>query len=257
MNGTGLSGRIALVTGGNRGLGKDVALRLSGYGSGVIITYRSHQDEALAVVAQIAQTNRKAAAIQLDISQINRLDDFCGQVLRKLRDVWGKEKLDFLINNAGFGGRAPIGQTPEALFDNLCNVHFKGVYFLTEKILPLISDNGRIVNYSSGLTRFTVPGLAAYASMKGAVEVFTKYLAKELGPRGIAANLVAPGAIDNDFNKANFDAHPEIKDFLASQTALGRLGVSEDIGGIVAFLCSEDGRWVNGQRIEASGGMFL
>ena len=257
MKETGLKGKIALITGGNRGLGKDVALRLAGYGSGVIITYRSHQDEAMAVVAQIEQKNQKAAAIQLDISQINKLDEFCGQVIQQLRDVWGTERLNFLINNAGFGGRAPIGQTSEAVFDSLCNVHFKGVYFLTEKILPLISDNGRIVNYSSGLTRFAVPGLAAYASMKGAIEVFTKYLAKELGSRGITANIVAPGAIDNDFNKANFDAHPEIKEFLASQTALGRIGVSEDIGGVVAFLCSEDAGWVTAQRIEASGGMFL
>ncbi len=252
-----LKGKIALITGGNRGLGKDVALRLAGHGADVIITYRNHQDEAQTVVAQIEQKNQKAAALQLDISQINTLDAFCSQVLQKLRDVWGAEKLNFLINNAGFGGRAPIGQTSEALFDSLCNVHFKGVYFLTEKILPLISDNGRIVNYASGLTRFCVPGLAAYASMKGAIEVFTKYLAKELGSRGITANIVAPGAIDNDFNKANFVAHPEVKDYLASQTALGRVGVSEDIGGVVAFLCSEDARWVNAQRIEASGGMFL
>jgi NAD(P)-dependent dehydrogenase (short-subunit alcohol dehydrogenase family) len=155
------------------------------------------------------------------------------------------------------GIHAPIGQTAEEAFDSLLNVHFKGVYFLTQRLLPLIVDGGSIVCISSGLTRFAIPGFAPYASMKGAIEVFTKYLAKELGPRRISANVVAPGAIDTDFNRGAFEQHAGMKDFIASQTALGRVGVPEDIGGVVAFLCSEEGRWINAQRIEASGGMFL
>ncbi len=170
---------------------------------------------------------------------------------------WRRKDFDFLINNAGIDRHSTIDQTTEEAFDELMNVHFKGVYFLTQKLLPLIANGGRIVNTSTGLARFAIPGYAAYASMKGAIEVFTKYLAKELGPRGIAANVVAPGAIETDFTRGAFEHNPGVKDFLASQTALGRVGVPDDIGGVVAFLCSEEGRWVNAQRLEASGGMFL
>ncbi len=252
-----LNGKIALVTGGSRGLGRDSALRLAAHGADVILTYRNRLKEALMVVAEIEELNRRAAVLELDFMQIERLDDMAAHVQDLLRERWGVRKFDFLINNAGFGGTTPIGGTAEDVFDSLYLVHFKGVYFLTEKLLPMIADQGRIVNFSSGLTRFVVPGSAAYASMKGAIEVYTRYLAKELGPRGITANVLAPGAIDNDFNEETFEAHPQLREQIAAGTALGRVGVSEDIGGIVAFLCSEDARWINAQRIEASGGAYL
>jgi NAD(P)-dependent dehydrogenase (short-subunit alcohol dehydrogenase family) len=257
MKESALTGKIALVTGGNRGLGKDAVLRLADYGADIILTYRDNLKEALIVVAELEEKNRKAAAIQLDVMNVEKLDEFVDRIRSTLWERWGVDKLQFLINNAGFGGHTPVGQTAEDVFDSLYLVHFKGVYFLTEKMLPLLADNGGIVNVSSGLTRFVIPGSAAYAAMKGAIEVYTRYLAKELGPRGITANTVAPGPIDNDFNKAAFEGHPEMEEKIASQTVLGRIGVSEDIGGIVAFLCSEDARWVTAQRIEVSGGVNL
>ena len=249
--------KIALVTGGNRGLGKNTALRLASYGADSIITYHSHKEEADSVVSEIEAKDQRAVALQLDVGDIKSFDGFMQQVSKALKDKWGRDKFDFLINNAGIGAHATIDQTTEAVFDSLFNVHFKGVFFLTQKALPLINDNGRVVNISSGLARFTLPGYSAYASMKGAIETFTRYIAKELGARGITANMVAPGAIETDFTKPAFDANPQVKEMIASQTALGRVGVPDDIGGVVAFLCSEDARWVNGQRIEASGGIFL
>jgi NAD(P)-dependent dehydrogenase (short-subunit alcohol dehydrogenase family) len=249
--------KIALITGGNRGLGKNTALRLAGCGADSIITYHRHKEEADAVVSEIEAKDQRAVALQLDVGDIKSFDGFMQQVSNALKDKWGRDKFDFLINNAGVGALAPIEQMTEADFDRLFNIHFKGVYFLTQKAIPLLNDNGRVVNISSGLARFTLPGFSAYAAMKGAIETFTRYLAKELGGRGITANLVAPGAIETDFNKSRFAANPEVKEMIASQTALGRVGVPDDIGGVVAFLCSEDARWVNGQRLEASGGMFL
>ena len=249
--------KIALVTGGSRGLGKNAAMRLATYGADIVLTYHSQQETAESVVSDIKSLDRMAVALQLDVADTKSFENFISRLSETLRDNWQEEKFDFLINNAGFGGHGTIDQTPEDIFDNLFNVHFKGVYFLTQKALPLLNDNGRIVNISSGLVRFTLPGYSAYASMKGAVETYTRYIAKELGQRGITANIVAPGAIETDFNKAAFDANPQIKEMIASQTALGRVGVPDDIGGVVAFLCSEDARWINGQRIEASGGIFL
>jgi NAD(P)-dependent dehydrogenase (short-subunit alcohol dehydrogenase family) len=249
--------KIALVTGGSRGLGKNTALRLASYGADSIITYHSHKEEADSVVSEIEAKDQRAVALQLDVGDIKSFDGFMGQVSNALKDKWGRDKFDFLINNAGIGAHATIDQTSEEVFDHLFNVHFKGVYFLMQKAIPLINDNGRVVNISSGLARFTLPGYSAYASMKGAIETFTKYIAKELGGRGITANLVAPGAIETDFTKPAFDANPQAREMIASQTALGRVGVPDDIGGVVAFLCSEDARWVNGQRLEASGGIFL
>ncbi len=249
--------KIALITGGNRGLGKNMALRLAAYGADAIITYHSHKEESDAVVSEIEAYDQKAVALQLNVADIKSFDGFIRQVSNTLKDKWGKDKFDFLINNAGIGANATIEQMTEDIFDRLFNVHFKGVYFLTQKALPLMNDNGRVINISSGLTRFTLPGSSAYASMKGAVDTFTKYIAKELGARGITANLVAPGAIETDFTKPAFDADPQRREMIASLTALGRVGVPDDIGGVVAFLCSEDARWVNGQRLEASGGIFL
>jgi NAD(P)-dependent dehydrogenase (short-subunit alcohol dehydrogenase family) len=249
--------KIALITGGSRGLGKNAANHIAKKGIDVIITYRSKREEADAVVAEIEQGGQKAATLQLDTSVISNFDNFIKQLSSVLKEKFDRESFDFLLNNAGIDAASSFAQTTEEDFDRLFNIHFKGVYFLTQKSLPLIADNGRIINISTGLTRFATPGYAAYASMKGAIEVFTKYLAKELGPRGIAANIVAPGIIETDFTKAAFEGHPGLGKYMSSITALGRVGVPDDIGGIIAFLCTEEARWINAQRIEASGGMFL
>lgn len=250
--------KIALVTGGSRGLGKNSALRLAEMGIDVIVTYRQQAETAAAVVREIEETyQRSAAALPLDVRDVGSFDRFVEQVSDILKEKWHTSRFDFLVNNAGISGRMPIDQMTEAVFDDLLNVHFKGAYFLTQKTLDMINDNGCIVNISSGLTRFSLPGQSAYAAMKGALEVFTKYIAKELAPRGIRANVIAPGAIETDFTKSAFEANPQVKKMIASQTALGRVGVPADIGGVVAFLCSDDARWVDGQRIEVSGGIFL
>jgi NAD(P)-dependent dehydrogenase (short-subunit alcohol dehydrogenase family) len=248
--------KIALVTGASRGLGRNIALSLARKGNDVILTYRQNEAEGEAVVAEIQKLGRKAVALKLDAGALRQFDGFRDALARALETDWKRKDFDFLINNAGINRPSTIDQTTEEAFDELLNVHFKGVYFLTQKLLPLVADGGRIINISSGLARFATPGYAAYASMKGAIEVFTRYLAKEAGSRGIAANVVAPGAIETDFTGESL-GRPGVRDFIASQTALGRVGVPDDIGGVVAFLCSEDGRWVNAQRIEASGGMFL
>jgi NAD(P)-dependent dehydrogenase (short-subunit alcohol dehydrogenase family) len=247
--------KIALVTGGSRGLGKDMALKLAERGLDVIITYNSQVDDAKGVVAKIESSGRKAAMLQLNTGKISSFGDFEAQLKKTLKIQFGVDKFDFLVNNAGVGGYKLIGEVTEEFFDELYNVHFKGVYFLTQTLLPIMNDGGGIVNISSGLTRFSFPRSSAYASMKGAVEVFTRYLAKELGTRGIRANTVAPGAIMTDFGGAHLRNSEEGQKQVSAITALGRPGVAEDIGGVVAFLCSEDARWVDGQRIEVSGGM--
>nr|WP_294944738.1 SDR family oxidoreductase [uncultured Mucilaginibacter sp.] len=249
--------KIALITGGSRGLGKNTALKLASKGNDVIITYRSKKEEADEVVAKIQSLGLQSAALQIDTGVVSSFEAFKTSLTTVLKEKWNRDTFDFLINNAGIDAAAPFAKTIEEDFDNLFNVHFKGVYFLTQTLLTTIADGGRIINLSTGLTRFATPGYAAYASMKGAIEVFTKYLAKELGSRGIAANLVAPGIIETDFTKRAFDSHPGMHDFISSITALGRPGQPDDIGGVIAFLCSEDARWINAQRIEASGGMFL
>ncbi len=249
--------KIALVTGGSRGLGKNMALRLAEKGNDVIITYHSKKEEANAVVAEIESKGQKAAALQLDVAQLKTFDDFLQQVSQTLKEECNTDKFDMLINNAGTGATIPLANVTEENFDALLNIHFKGVYFLTQKSLLLMNDNGSIINISSGTTRFCNPGYSVYASMKGAIEVFTRYLAKELGPRRIRVNVLAPGAIETDFNNATIRNNPQVKAMIASNTSLGRVGEAKDIGGIVAFLCSDDAYWVNGQRIEASGGVWL
>ena len=247
--------KIALVTGASRGLGKDMAISLAGKGIDVILTYRTNEEEASNVAANIQSMGRKAAVLSLDMSHPDTLDQFINSLKGVLQSVWQTNTFDFLVNNAGMGATIPFEQVTEDQFDEFMNVHFKGVYFLTQKCVPLINPGGRIINISSGTTRFSNPGYSIYASMKGAIEVFTRYLAKELGSKGIAANVVAPGPIETDFNSAAIRNNPNLKGMLSSLTPLGRVGTAEDIGGVVAFLCSEEARWINGQRIEVSGGI--
>ena len=249
--------KIALITGGSRGLGRDMALQLAGKERDVILTYNSKQDEAREVVEQIEKMGRKAVALQLDVSDSKSFDAFAAQVKAALSQTWGRDSFDFLVNNAGVGVYKPFAETSEEEFDQMVNIHFKGVFFLTQKLLPMISDGGRIVNISSGLARFSYEGYSAYGANKGAVETLTRYLAKELGPRGIAVNTVAPGAIETDFGGGAVRDNKELNAQFASMTALGRVGLPDDIGGVVASLLSDEMRWVNGQRIEVTGGMLL
>lgn len=249
--------KIALITGGSRGLGKNMALSLAGKGIDVILTYHSKKAEADAVVAEIEAQGRKAAALQLDASDTTSFDGFLDQVKAALQATFSTDTFDFLINNAGTALYAMFADTTEAQFDEMVNIHLKGPFFLTQKALPLLNDGGRIINISSGLARFSNPGSSAYASMKGAIEVLTRYQAKELGARGIAVNTVAPGAIETDFGGGMVRDNKQINDHLAGATALGRVGLPDDIGPVVAFLCTEDAKWVNAQRLEASGGMFI
>ena len=248
---------LSLVTGGSRGLGREAALRLAAQGHDVVITYKSRADEADAVVRQIEALGRRAAALPLDTGVAASFPAFVRQLAELLPARFGRGNIDHLVNNAGIDWAAPFADSTEAQFDALMNVHFKGVFFLTQALLPHIAEGGAILLVSTGLTRFAIPGYAAYASMKGAVEVLAKYLAKELGPRRIRCNLVAPGAIETDFTREAFETHAGMREFIASQTALGRVGEPEDIAGVVAFLCSDGSRWMNAQRVEASGGMFL
>lgn len=250
-----MSVKIALVTGGSRGLGKDMAISIAQKGSDVILTYRNNEAQANEVVKEIESLGRKAAALHLDMSDFASLDHFIETVSSILQSKWNSSHFDFLINNAGMGASVAFKDVTEDIFNEFLNVHFKGVYFLSQKSLPLLNDGGRIINISTGTTRFSNPGYSVYASMKGAVEVFTKYLAKELGVRGITANVVAPGPVETDFNNAAIRSNPQFKTVLGSLSPLGRVGSADDIGGVVAFLCSEDARWINGQRIEVSGGI--
>lgn len=249
--------KITVVTGSSRGLGRNTAVNVGRKGHDVVVTYHSRAEDALAVVAEIKAMGRQAVALQLDASDTVGFADFAARLKAALQATWGRETFDHLVNNAGHGDMAPITTTTEAQFDALVNVHFKGVFFLTQTLLPLIADGGRIVNISTGLTRFAYPGYAAYAAAKGALEVLTHYMAKELGSRGIAVNTVAPGAIETDFFGGAVRDNPEINKRLAGITALGRVGVPDDIGPMIASLLSDDNRWVTAQRIEVSGGQAI
>lgn len=252
-----MSQKIGLVTGGSRGLGKNAALAMAAKDVDVIITYHSQKEAAELVVAEITAIGRKAIALQLDSGNVSTFAAFANQIKETLKKEWQRDTFDYLVNNAGHGDYALIEQTTEAQFDGLINVHFKGVYFLTQSLLNTIADGGRIVNFSSGLTRMSFPGYAAYAAAKGAVEVLSVYMAKELGSRGIAVNTIAPGAIETDFGGGAVRDNPDINKVFAEMTALGRVGVPDDIGPMVASLLSEDNRWVNAQRIEVSGGQAI
>jgi NAD(P)-dependent dehydrogenase (short-subunit alcohol dehydrogenase family) len=248
--------KIAIVTGGSRGLGRNTVLNLAKRGVSSLFTYRANQAEADKVVRLVAEEGQRAIALPLDTGKVSTFDAFVEQVRASLAQL-GAERFDYLVNNAGTSNHTPFDKTTEDELDSLYHVHFKGVFFLTQKLLPLIKDGGRIVNISSGLTRVAFPGSGSYASMKGAVEVLTRYLAKELGPRRIAVNTVAPGAVATDFSGGMVRDNPEINKLVADATALGRAGVPDDIGPMIASLLSEDNRWVNAQRIEVSGGMSL
>ena len=247
--------KIALVTGGSRGLGKNMAIKIATKGIDVILTYRSNEVEANKTVQEIENIGQKAVALHLDMKDFNSLDSFVQQVKEMLQSKWNTTSFDFLVNNAGMGATVPFEQVTEELFTDFLNVHFKGIYFLTQKFVPYINKSGRIINISTGTTRFSNPGYSVYASMKGAIEVFTKYLAKELGAKDIRANIVAPGPIETDFNNATIRSNPQMKERLSSLSPLGRVGNADDIGGVVAFLCTDDAIWINGQRIEVSGGI--
>lgn len=248
---------IALVTGGNRGLGKNSALKIAQKGLDVIITYRSNKEEAEAVVNEIQSLGRNAVAFQLDTKDIKSFDAFVKDVTSHLQENTGSTHIDYLVNNAGTALYSPITEVTEEQLDDVVDIHFKGVFFLTQKLLPFINDGGGIINVSSGLARFATPGSSVYGSIKAGVEMLTKYMAKELGARNIKANVVAPGAIETDFGGGRVRDNEEINAMVAGATALGRVGLPDDIGGVVAFLCTEDAGWINGQRIEVSGGMFL
>lgn len=249
--------KITLITGASRGLGRNTALSVARRGGDVVLTYQSRAEDAQALVAEIQAMGRKAVALQLDTGKVATFAPFADRLRAVLQGSWQRNTFDHLVNNAGHGDYALIGDTTEAQFDGLVNVHFKGVYFLTQTLLPLIADGGRIVNLSSGLTRTSYPGYAAYAAVKGAVEVLTRYMAKELGARGIAVNTVAPGAIETDFGGGAVRDNPEINKIFAGITALGRAGLPDDIGPMIASLLTENNRWVNAQRIEVSGGQGI
>ena len=249
--------KIALVTGGSRGLGKEMAFRIAEKGLDVLITYNSKKDEAEFVVAEIEKTGQKASALQLDVSDSKNFDKFFNELKTVLKGKFGTEKFDYLVNNAGIGINAPIAEMNESDFDSLVNIQFKAPFFLTQKSLEFINDGGGIVNISSGLTRFSMPGYGAYGALKGAMEVLTRYEAQEFGKCGINVNVVAPGAIETDFGGGVVRDNDQVNHHIASATALGRVGLPSDIGGVVAFLCTDDAKWINAQRIEVSGGVNL
>ncbi|HIH5233884.1 TPA: SDR family NAD(P)-dependent oxidoreductase [Klebsiella variicola] len=249
--------RIALVTGGSRGLGKNAALKLAAKGTDILLTYHSNRQAALDVVAEIEQKGVKAAALVLNVGDSSTFDAFASEVAQVLAQKWGRTTFDYLLNNAGIGLNVPFAETSEAQFDELMNIQFKGPFFLTQRLLPLLQDGGRILNVSSGLARFALPGYAAYAAMKGAMEVLTRYQAKELGGRGISVNIIAPGAIETDFGGGVVRDNAEVNRHIAAQTALGRVGLPDDIGDAIAALLSDELAWMNAQRVEVSGGMFL
>lgn len=252
-----MSAKIGLVTGGNRGLGKDMVISMARKGIDIVLTYNENVRQAEEVQAEVEKLGRKAAILQYDLSKLENLPAFVNNLKSVLQANWGVGGFDYLVHNAGVGGSIPIADVTEEKFDYFLNVHYKSVYFLTQKCIPILNDGGGIVFISTGTTRFVNPGYSVYASLKGAVEVLTKYVARELGGRRIRANVVAPGPIETDFNNAMIRNNPQIKARLSELTALGRVGAAEDVGGVVAFLCTAEAGWINGQRIEVSGGINL
>jgi NAD(P)-dependent dehydrogenase (short-subunit alcohol dehydrogenase family) len=248
---------IAIITGGSRGLGKSMALHLAARGHDVLLTYNSKKAEGEAVAAEIESLGRKSACLQLNVAESKTFAAFVASVAKLLRDKWQREDFDFLVNNAGVGAHASFMETTEEQFDQMVNIHLKGTFFLSQRLLPMMKNGGRVINVSSGLARFSFPGYSAYGAMKGGIEVLTRYMAKELGSRGITVNTLAPGAIETDFGGGTIRDNAEVNKAVAAQTALGRVGLPDDIGGAVAMLLADESHWITGQRIEASGGMFL
>ncbi|NVN19712.1 SDR family oxidoreductase [Muricauda sp. HICW] len=249
--------KIALVTGGSRGLGENMAINLAKKGLNVLLTYRSNREEADKTVSEVEKLGQKAYALQLDVAESKTFDAFVDEVKNVLESHFDSATLDYMVNNAGIGINTPITETTEQDFDTLMNIHFKGAFFLTQKLLPIMENGGGIVNISSGLARFSFPGYSVYGSMKAAIETLTRYQAKELGSRQIRSNVVAPGAIETDFGGGTNKNDGDKRTAIANFTALGRVGIPSDIGGVVAFLCTDDAKWVNAQRIEVSGGMMV
>lgn len=249
--------KIAIVTGGSRGLGRNAIEKLAKKGVDVIFTYHSQAEAAKAVVQTVEASGGKAVALALNTGETASFDTFVAQVKTQLQQVWQRENFDFLVNNAGVGLHEAFTDTTEEQFDLMMNIHLKGPFFLTQKLLPLMADGGRILNISSGLARFALPGSSAYAIMKGAIEVLTRYQAKELGARGITANVLAPGAIETDFSGGMVRDNPQVNQIVSANTALRRAGLPDDIGGMVALMLSDEAGWMNAQRVEASGGMFI
>jgi NAD(P)-dependent dehydrogenase (short-subunit alcohol dehydrogenase family) len=247
---------ITLITGASRGLGQNAALHLARHGHDLILTYHSGQAAAEAVVAEVRALGAKAVALQLDVGRSSTFVGFAEQVRQALAEIWQRDSFDALVNNAGIGINVPFAETTEEQFDVMMNIHLKGTYFLTQKLLPLLADGGQILNVSSGLARFSMPGYSAYAAMKGGIEVLTRFLATELGPRRIRVNTIAPGAIETDFGGGVVRDNREINAAIAGQTALGRVGVPDDIGKAIAMLLSSNSGWVNAQRLEVSGGIY-
>jgi NAD(P)-dependent dehydrogenase (short-subunit alcohol dehydrogenase family) len=249
--------RIALITGGNRGIGRSTAIHLAKDGVDSVITYRSHPEEAAEVVAEIEALGRRAVALQLDTGDSPSFEAFAGTLATTLQDTWGRDTFDFLVNNAGNSSNSAFTEVTEEELDTLIDIHFKGVFFLTQRLLDQLADGGAIVNLSSGLARFSYPNRIAYGSVKGAVEVMSRYLAAELGPRGIRVNVIAPGAVATDFSGGVVRDTPAMQEAIASNTALGRHAVADDIGPAIASILRDDNHWITGQRIEASGGVHL
>lgn len=254
---TGSIQRVALITGASRGLGRSSALKLAKNGVDVVLTYKDNADAAHSTTTEIQALGRQAVALRLDMADAGSFAAFAAQLKSTLAETWQRDRFDYLVNNAGTGAQVPFAETTEAQFDQLAAVHLKGTFFLTQMLLPLIADGGRIVNTSSGLARFSLPGYAAYAAMKGGIEVLTRYMARELAPRGIRVNTIAPGAIETDFGGGLVRDNAQVNAHIADATALGRVGLPDDVGGAVAALLSDDNQWITGQRIEVSGGMML
>ena len=252
-----MNNKIALVTGGSRGLGKNMALSIAKKGLDIVLTYNNNEEKANEVIKEIESLGQKAIAIQLNVTDFGKFEEFFNDVKQLIKVKFGVDKIDYLINNAGVGINKPFGETTEEQLDTLYNIQFKGTYLLTQNALKILNNGGGIVNVSTGLTRFCLNGFSAYASMKGAIEILTKYQAKELGERQIRANVVAPGAIETDFGGGVVRDNENMNKIIASNTALGRVGLPDDIGAVVAFLCTEDAKWINAQRIEVSGGQMI
>lgn len=252
-----MSRKIAIVTGASRGLGKNAVEKLAKKGVDIILTYHSQQDAAQAVVKSVQAAGGKAVAVKLDAGNSSSFDAFVAEVKAQLQAFWQRDNFDFLVNNAGVGLHEAFAETTEEQFDLMMNIHLKGPFFLTQKLLPMMADGGRILNVSSGLARFALPGSSAYAIMKGAIEVLTRYQARELGERGITANVLAPGAIATDFSGGMVRDNPQVNKMVAGNTALGRVGLPDDIGDMVALMLSDEAGWMTAQRVEASGGMFI